>query len=630
MTSRTPLLVVGDALLDHDLSGRADRLAPDAPVPVVSDTARTTRPGGAALAAYLAAADGRDVTLVTALGDDEASRELRRLLDGRVRLVELPLTGALSTKTRVLAHGQPVLRLDDGDGRAARGTAEASAAVAAARAVLVSDYGRGTADVLRPDLHRAAARVPVVWDPHPRGGPPVPGTRLATPSAAEAHGFATAGQGGPGKREPEAPGAQEALNPPDGAGRSDGAGRAAGPAGPDDAAGSDAPGGVGRTDGAGGAAGPSEAEVLGGPTEPADVAGSGVARGPGRPAASGGSLGRSERSASAARSDGAEAVDGAAGVLRGAARDAHVLVGRWRVASVVVTLGERGALLSHGEAPLLVPPPWRAQGDPCGAGDRFAVTAAGLLADGALPETAVQGAVEAATRYVADGGARAVSVSDGDAAQQAADDELEPAAAVERVRRAGGTVVAAGGCFDLLHAGHVALLQAARRTGDFLVVCVNSDASVRRRKGPGRPLVPAADRVRVLRALGCVDAVAVFDEDTPERLLAELRPDIWVKGGDYARGQLPEAELVESWGGQVVLLPYLDGRSTTLLAERAARDRTAASAGAGPATRAARSAGDGTSGSGSHPDERATHAGPRTGTGEPGAAAAAGHRRRRP
>ncbi|MFC7472271.1 adenylyltransferase/cytidyltransferase family protein [Actinomadura keratinilytica] len=128
-----------------------------------------------------------------------------------------------------------------------------------------------------------------------------------------------------------------------------------------------------------------------------------------------------------------------------------------------------------------------------------------------------------------------------------------------------------GGCFDLLHAGHVALLEAARRTGDCLIVCLNSDASVRRRKGPGRPLVEAADRMRVLNALECVDAVAVFDEDTPERLLGELRPHIWAKGGDYARSSLPETRLVESWGGQVLLLPYLDGRSTTSLAERAAR-----------------------------------------------------------
>ncbi|MFP8964879.1 D-glycero-beta-D-manno-heptose 1-phosphate adenylyltransferase, partial [Streptomyces nanhaiensis] len=141
---------------------------------------------------------------------------------------------------------------------------------------------------------------------------------------------------------------------------------------------------------------------------------------------------------------------------------------------------------------------------------------------------------------------------------------------VARVRAAGGTVVATGGCFDLLHAGHVGLLQAARRTGDCLVVCLNSDASVRRRKGPGRPINPLADRVRVLRALECVDAVAVFDEDTPEELLERLRPDVWVKGGDYALADLPEAALVEGWGGQAVLLPYLDGRSSSRIAERAA------------------------------------------------------------
>jgi len=280
---------------------------------------------------------------------------------------------------------------------------------------------------------------------------------------------------------------------------------------------------------------------------------------------------------------------GEGGALHTAARDADALVREWRVASVAVTLGGSGALLSHGETPLLVPSPVTADGDACGAGDRFAATAAGLLADGELTETAVRGAVHAATRYVAEGGVRSLAptgtAGDGDSdspdtpgtatsrdprpspERAATGDALRTAA---RVRAAGGTVVAAGGCFDLLHAGHVALLQAARRTGDCLVVCVNSDASVRRRKGDGRPLVPLADRVRVLRALECVDAVAVFDEDTPERLLAELRPHIWAKGGDYARAELPEAALVAGWGGQVVLLPYLDGRSTTGIAERAA------------------------------------------------------------
>ncbi len=147
----------------------------------------------------------------------------------------------------------------------------------------------------------------------------------------------------------------------------------------------------------------------------------------------------------------------------------------------------------------------------------------------------------------------------------------DPFALAERVRARGGTVVATGGCFDLLHAGHVGLLESARRIGDCLIVCVNSDASVTRLKGAGRPLNPLADRVRVLAGLGSVDAVAVFDGDTPVELLSRLRPDVWVKGGDYAVEDLPEARELRGWGGQAVVLPYLDGRSTTRLAHRAAR-----------------------------------------------------------
>jgi D-beta-D-heptose 7-phosphate kinase/D-beta-D-heptose 1-phosphate adenosyltransferase len=136
---------------------------------------------------------------------------------------------------------------------------------------------------------------------------------------------------------------------------------------------------------------------------------------------------------------------------------------------------------------------------------------------------------------------------------------------IAQVRDRGGTVVATGGCFDLLHVGHVATLQAARKLGDCLIVCLNSDASVRRLKGPDRPLTSEVDRSRVLAALDCVDAVVVFDEATPESVLSWLRPDVWVKGGDYADGgpDLPEAELVKRWGGQTVIVPYLDGRSTT-------------------------------------------------------------------
>ncbi|MFH9468924.1 D-glycero-beta-D-manno-heptose 1-phosphate adenylyltransferase [Streptomyces clavifer] len=487
MSPLSPLLVVGDALLDHDLSGRADRLAPDAPVPVVHGARRVTRPGGAALAAYFAAQDGREVTLVTALGDGEAGRTVRLLLKDLVRIVDLPLAGELSCKTRVMAQGVPVLRLDDGEGRASGTTDEALAAVDAASAILVADYGRGAADVLREALGRAATRVPVVWDPHPRGGSPVRGVRLVTPSAAEAQGFASSAPAAQGSRMP-----------------------------------SDSP---------------------------------------------------------------APAMASSVGTrVRRSADDARALIRSWGVTSVAVTLGAEGALLTHGGDPLLVSAPRSVEGDACGAGDRFAATAAGLLADGALPETAVQEAVSAATRYVEDGGAAGLrldatsSLPDSGTGPAEADSVPDPFALAARVRVDGGTVVAAGGCFDLLHAGHVALLQAARRIGDCLVVCVNSDASVRRRKGGSRPLVPVEDRVRVLLALGCVDAVAVFDEDTPERLLEELRPQIWAKGGDYAVAQLPEAHLVRSWGGEVVLLPYLDGRSTTRIAERAALEP------AGPST----------------------------------------------
>jgi len=129
-----------------------------------------------------------------------------------------------------------------------------------------------------------------------------------------------------------------------------------------------------------------------------------------------------------------------------------------------------------------------------------------------------------------------------------------------------------------LHAGHVATLEAARRLGDCLVVCLNSDASVARLKGPDRPLVPQADRSRLLAALSCVDAVVIFDEPTPHAVLSWLRPDIWVKGGDYGSGggdgpDLPEAAIMHRWGGHTVVVPYLDGRSTSRMIDAARAGR---------------------------------------------------------
>jgi D-beta-D-heptose 7-phosphate kinase / D-beta-D-heptose 1-phosphate adenosyltransferase len=447
-----PLVVVGDALLDVDLVGTASRLTPDAPVPVVEDVETRERPGGASLAAVLAAAS-RDVVLVAPMADDEGAERLRALLDGRVQLIPVPAGGGTAVKRRVRVGGHSVVRIDSGDPvvRLRALPAEAEEAIRTAGAVLVADYGRGTtaADDVRAAL--TAAHGPVVWDPHPRGADPVPSARLVTPNGAEAARVAVAA-------------------------------------------------GV-------------------------DVVGDGLA-------------------AVGAR--------------------AEALIRHWGVGAVAVTLGARGALLSYGEgAPMVVPAVPVTGGDPCGAGDAFAAAAAQALADGAVTGEAVSAAVAAASAFVARGGASAWDADEPNVVAEPRADGV-----IARVRAAGGTVVATGGCFDLLHPGHVATLRAARGLGDCLVVCINSDASVRRLKGPARPLVTAADRARVLEALEFVDAVEVFDEDTPAEVLDRLRPDVWAKGGDYAGADLPEAAVLRRWGGQAVVLPYLDGHSTTALVAR--------------------------------------------------------------
>jgi len=136
-------------------------------------------------------------------------------------------------------------------------------------------------------------------------------------------------------------------------------------------------------------------------------------------------------------------------------------------------------------------------------------------------------------------------------------------------RAATGPVVFTNGVFDVLHAGHVALLEAARAAGAALVVGVNADASVRRLgKSADRPLVGETDRARVLAALACVDCVVLFDEDTPLELIRALRPDVLVKGADYARDQIVGAAEVEGWGGRVVRVPLVPGKSTTDLVRR--------------------------------------------------------------
>jgi rfaE bifunctional protein nucleotidyltransferase chain/domain len=144
-------------------------------------------------------------------------------------------------------------------------------------------------------------------------------------------------------------------------------------------------------------------------------------------------------------------------------------------------------------------------------------------------------------------------------------------AILRKARRRGRRLVFTNGCFDLLHAGHVDLLEAARALGDLLVVGVNSDRSVRRLKGAGRPIVPLAERMELLAALRAVDFVVPFPEPTPARLIASLEPDLLVKGRDYRKADIVGREVVEEGGGRVVTVPLRKGRSTSLLIRRVLR-----------------------------------------------------------
>ena len=139
---------------------------------------------------------------------------------------------------------------------------------------------------------------------------------------------------------------------------------------------------------------------------------------------------------------------------------------------------------------------------------------------------------------------------------------------VEGLRRVGQKIVFTNGCFDLLHLGHVRYLEQAKALGDVLVVAVNSDDSVRALKGEGRPLIPESQRAQIIAALACVDFVTIFSDPDPIPTIQALRPDVHVKGGDYTEEQLPEAEVVKAYGGEVVIIPQIDAPSTSNLIER--------------------------------------------------------------
>lgn len=476
------VVVVGDALLDRDVEGNVDRVCPDAPVPVLDQTVCHTRVGGAGLTASFLAADGWDVTLVTALADDDAAGEFSRALTKvGVNLFDLGQDGTTPEKVR-FRSGQTLLRVDRGRHGRVQSTGLMPALktiMAEAAAVLVSDYGQGITahHEIRSALRRAAESAPVVWDPHPRGTSPVPGVAVVKPNLKEALHFAHRSAAGR-ERFPVT-----ALTEPEAA-----------------------------------------AELC------------------------------------------------------------RYLIREWRSGAVCLTRGEDPVLVvssdGSGHAIPVIPVP----GDVCGAGDRFASALTRELALDSNPPDAARAAVRDATGFVRVGERPGQATYSSNGGPDLSGNGVRPGRTpdarpdrtteavleeIRSVRKGGGLIVATGGCFDLLHSGHVRALQAAARLGEYLLVLINSDRSVKEIKGPDRPLVAEQERALLIRSLSCVDEVLIFDQPTPIEALRLIRPDVWAKGGDYEAEQLPERDVIAGWGGRIAILPFIEERSTTRLIEEA-------------------------------------------------------------
>lgn len=258
----------------------------------------------------------------------------------------------------------------------------------------------------------------------------------------------------------------------------------------------------------------------------------------------------------------------------------HALLDELQLEALLITRSEKGmTLLQKGHEPLHLPTLAREVYDVTGAGDTVISTLAAALAAGQPMAEATALANLAAGIVVGKLGTATVSVAELGAAIQAdkmsesaiATGMLDEAAlqqAVQRAKELGERIVMTNGCFDLLHAGHVGYLEKAKQQGDRLIVAVNDDASVSRLKGDSRPIVLLEQRMTVLAALRSVDWVVPFSEDTPEHLICNILPDVLVKGGDYQIEQIAGHRCVQANGGEVQVLHFADGCSTSGIVER--------------------------------------------------------------
>ncbi|TAN76336.1 MAG: D-glycero-beta-D-manno-heptose-7-phosphate kinase [Magnetospirillum sp.] len=463
----TPVLCIGDVMLDRFVYGSVDRVSPEAPIPVLFIERETAMLGGAGNVVRNLVALGAAPAFLSVVGDDPAGREVTRLVGehGEIDPCIVVETGRQTTiKTRFFASHQQLLRADRESRVAVGGSirdqllTRADRLLAKAEVVVLSDYGKGVlAPVVAGELIRRAKATgkKVVVDPKGSDYSIYTGATIVTPNRKElfeATGMAT---------------------------------------------------------------------------------------------------------------DGDDAVIAAA----------RHLIATCSLEAVLVTRSQDGMTLvtADGEAHHLAAEA-REVFDVSGAGDTVVATLAAAIASGAsLLEGAhlanvaagiVVGKVGTAVAY-AEEVVAALHHDDLTAGESKIVPLTAAAEIVDRWRRKGQKVGFTNGCFDLLHPGHVAILTQAKAACDRLVVGLNSDASVQRLKGPTRPVQSEASRATVLSSLASVDMVVIFGEDTPLRVIEALRPDVLVKGADYTIDKVVGADLVQSWGGKVVLADLVDGQSTT-------------------------------------------------------------------
>lgn len=459
------ILVVGDVMLDHYLWGQVAKISPEAPVPVVRVKEKNSVLGGAANVAANLAGLGCEVALLGAKGDDEAGRILSEQLrcigikDALIQENKRPTT----TKTRVLAQGQQLVRLDEEEVGAISDQATGELLgrylqlLAGKNAVILSDYGKGvlTGEICRQMIADCRKRnIPVLVDPKGRDWERYLGATCITPNEAELKSVAD--------------------------------------------------------------------ELIGGDND--------------------------------------------------LLQEARKIRGKYQLDYLLVTRGAKGMVLidSQSGAKIIAAKPQEVF-DVSGAGDTvIAVLAAGVAA-GMEWSRAAGTANAAAGVVVGKIGTHAIRSDelqvamrlDGVGSFHKIYDLADARLQVDSWRAIGQRVVFTNGCFDLLHAGHIKLLHSAAKQGDRLVVGLNSDASVGRLKGKDRPILNQQDRAAILAALEYVDMVVIFHEDTPLNLIESLRPNVLVKGADYSKEKVVGYQLVESWGGKVVLVPLATGSSTT-------------------------------------------------------------------